>query len=404
MTENGNGNETVIIDGLRTPFGKMGGALKGIPASDLAAPLMKELLSRHKIKGEQVDEVIMGQVLQAGAGQIPSRQALFKAGLPVTCESTTVNKVCASGMRAVTLADLRIRAGDGDIILAGGMESMSQAPYLVEANSARFGKRMGHVQFKDAMLQDGLECPVTNVHMAVHGAKVAEEFKISREDQDQWALRSHQRAIAAQESGRFQSEILPVEVALGKGKTQKVEQDEAPRADTNIGALRGLKPVFYEAGTVTAGNAPGVNDGAAVLLLMSARKAKELGLKPLAKIVSHASIGQEVPYLATVPALATEKALAKVGMKKEQLDLIEINEAFASVALKSMRMLDIDPERVNVNGGAIAMGHPIGASGARIILTLAREMEKRKLKFGAAAICSGTAQGDCIILSREGLN
>jgi acetyl-CoA C-acetyltransferase len=404
MAENGNGNETVIIDGLRTPFGKMGGVFKGMPAVDLAAPLMKELLARYKINGEAVDEVIMGQVLQAGAGQIPSRQALFKAGLPVTCESTTVNKVCASGMRAVTLGDLRIRAGDGDIILAGGMESMSQAPYLVEANAARFGKKMGHVQFKDAMLQDGLECPVTNVHMAVHGAKVAEEFKISREDQDQWALRSHQRAIKAEESGRFKEEILAVEVPAGKGKTTKVDKDEAPRADTTIDALRGLKPVFYEAGTVTAGNAPGVNDGAAVLLLMSAKKAKELGLKPLAKIVTHASIGQEVPYLATVPALATKKALAKVGMNKDQLELMEINEAFASVALKSMRMLEIDPERVNVNGGAIALGHPIGASGARIILTLAKEMEKRKLKFGAAAICSGTAQGDCIILSREGLN
>jgi acetyl-CoA C-acetyltransferase len=404
MAENGNGNETVIIDGLRTPFGKMGGVFKSLPATDLAAPLMKELLSRYKIKGDAVDEVIMGQVLQAGAGQIPSRQALFKAGLPVTCESTTVNKVCASGMRAVTLGDLRIRAGDGDIILAGGMESMSQAPYLVEANSARFGKKMGHVQFKDAMLQDGLECPVTNVHMAVHGAKVAEEFKISREDQDQWALRSHQLAIKAEENGRFKEEILAIEVPAGKGKTTKVDKDEAPRADTNIDALRGLKPVFYEAGTVTAGNAPGVNDGAAVLLLMSAKKAKELGLKPLAKIVTHASIGQEVPYLATVPALATQKALAKAGMNKDQLDLMEINEAFASVALKSMRMLEIDPERVNVNGGAIALGHPIGASGARIILTLAKEMEKRKLKFGAAAICSGTAQGDCIILSREGLN
>ncbi|HEY9772322.1 MAG TPA: acetyl-CoA C-acetyltransferase [Planktothrix sp.] len=399
-----NGNETVIVDGLRTPFGKLGGSFKSVPAIDLAAPLMKELLKRNKISGELVDEVILGQVVQAGCGQIPSRQALFKAGLPNTCESTTVNKVCASGMRAVTIGDLRIRAGDGDIILAGGMESMSQAPYLVDANSARFGKKMGHVQFKDAMLQDGLECPVTSVHMAVHGAKTAEEFKISRHDQDEWAVRSHMRAIKAQQSGRFAEEILPIEVPQGKGKTQVIDKDEAPRADTSLDALSALKPVFYEKGTITAGNAPGVNDGAAVLLIMSAKKAKELGLKPLAKIVAHASIGQDVPYLCTVPALATEKALQKAGLKAEQIELMEINEAFASVALNSIRMLGIDPEKVNVNGGAIALGHPIGASGARILLTLAKEMQRTGAKYGAAAICSGTAQGDCVILSREGLN
>lgn len=405
MANNGhNGNETVIIDGLRTPFGKLGGALKGVAAVDLAAPLMKELLKRNNISGDQVDEVILGQVVQAGCGQIPSRQALFKAELPNTCESTTVNKVCASGMRAVTIGDLRIRAGDGEIILAGGMESMSQAPYLVDANSARFGKRMGHVEFKDAMLQDGLECPMTAVHMAVHGAKTADEFKISREDQDKWAYRSHMRAVKAQESGRFSKEILPMQVPQGRGKTQVVDKDEAPRADTNVEALSGLKPVFYEKGSITAGNAPGVNDGAAVLLIMSARKAKELGLKPLAKIVAHASIGQDVPYLATVPALATQKALKKANMKVDDLELMEINEAFAAVALNSMRMLGITEDKVNVNGGAIALGHPIGASGARILLTLAQEMKERGAKYGAAAICSGTAQGDCVILSREGLD
>jgi acetyl-CoA C-acetyltransferase len=390
---NGSDNETVIVDGLRTAFGKLGGSLKGLAATELSAPLMKALLERNKVAGADVDEVIMGQVIQAGAGQIPSRQALFKAGIPVTCESTTVNKVCASGMRAVTIADLRIRAGEGDIILAGGMESMSQAPYLVDANSARFGKKM----------VDGLECPVTSVHMAVHGAKVAEEFKITREAQDKWALRSHERATKAIESGRFAEEIFPLEVPQGRGKVLTIDRDEAPRGDTTIEALSGLKPVFWDKGSVTAGNAPGVNDGAAVLLLMSAKKAKELGLKPLARIISQASVGQEVPYLATVPALATKKALEKIGMNKDQLELMEINEAFASVALKSTDMLGIDPEKVNVNGGAIALGHPIGASGARIILTLAREMKKRGAKFGAAAICSGMAQGDCVILSREGL-
>jgi acetyl-CoA C-acetyltransferase len=396
--------ETVIVDGLRTPFGKLGGGLSTLPAIELASPLMKALLAVNKINGDQVDEVIIGQVVQAGCGQIPSRQALFKAGLPVTCESTTVNKVCASGMRAVTLADLRIRALDGNIILAGGMESMSQAPYLLEANSARFGKRMGHTSLKDAMILDGLECPVAHVHMAVHGSKVAAEFKISREAQDQWALRSHEKAIAAQKSKRFAQEILPISVAQPKGAAKVIEHDEGPRAETSLEALASLKPVFDLEGTVTAGNAPGVNDGACMLLVMSAARAQELGLKPLAKIVTHASLGQDVPYLATVPALATQKALKKCGMKIGDLELMEINEAFASVALKSIDMLAIDPAKVNVNGGAIALGHPIGASGARIILTLAREMKNRGAKFGAAAICSGTAQGDCVILSREGLD
>lgn len=396
--------ETVIVDGLRTPFGKLGGALSSLSAVDLAHPLIKALLERNNIKGEQVDEVILGQVVQAGCGQIPSRQALLKAGLPNTCESTTVNKVCASGMRAVTIGDLRIRAGDGDIIVAGGMESMSQAPYLVEANAARFGKRMGHVNFKDAMLTDGLECPVASVHMAVHGANVADELKVSRQAQDEWALRSHERAVKAVQGGVFAKEILPVSVPAGKGQMKQVENDEGPRADTTIEALAKLRPVFSQNGSVTAGNAPGINDGAAVLLIMSHDKAKELGLKPIAKIVSHASIGQDVPYLATVPALSMKKALDKAKLKASDLDLVEINEAFASVALTSMQMMGIDAEKVNVNGGAIALGHPIGASGARILLTLAREMERRGSKLGAAAICSGTAQGDCVILSREGLN
>lgn len=394
-------SQTVIVDGLRTPFGKLGGALAKVSAVDLMYPLIKELMSRHNIKGDDVVEVILGQVIQAGCGQIPSRQALIKAGLPTTCESTTVNKVCASGMRSATLSDLRIRAGDGDLMIAGGMESMSQAPYLVDANSARFGKRMGHVQFKDAMLADGLECPVANVHMAVHGAKVAEELKVTREDQDAWALRSHQRACKARDL--FANEILAVNVPAGGGKTKLVEQDEAPREDTSLEGLAKLKPVFYEQGTVTAGNAPGINDGACALLIMSEEKAHKLGLKPLAKIMSHASLGQDVPYLATAPALATKKALAKCGLSASDLELMEINEAFSSVALTSLRMLEIDPEIVNVNGGAVALGHPIGASGARILLTLAKEMERRGSKYGAAAICSGTGQGDSVILSRAGL-
>ncbi len=394
-------SSTVIVDGLRTPFGKLGGILSKLSAVDLMYPLIKELVSRHGIKGEDVNEVILGQVIQAGCGQIPSRQALIKAGLPTTCESTTVNKVCASGIRSVTLADLRIRAGDGDLLIAGGMESMSQAPYLVEANSARFGKRMGHVKFKDSMLTDGLECPVTSVHMAVHGAKVAEELSVSREDQDQWALRSHQRACAAREV--FAQEINPTTVPAGGGKQEVVQRDEAPREDTTIESLRKLKPVFYEGGSVTAGNAPGINDGACALLVMSEEKAQSLGLKPLARILAHASLGQDVQYLATAPALATRKALAKCNLSPNDLELLEINEAFSAVALTSIRMLEVDPERVNVNGGAVALGHPIGASGARLLLTLAKEMERRGSKYGAAAICSGTGQGDSVILSREGL-
>ncbi|MBX9725332.1 MAG: acetyl-CoA C-acyltransferase, partial [Candidatus Obscuribacterales bacterium] len=267
---------------------------------------------------------------------------------------------------------------------------------------ARFGKRMGHTQFKDAMLADGLECPIAFVHMAVHGAKVAEELNVSREDQDKWAYRSHQNAMKAIESGRFKSEILPVTIKQ-KNKELIIETDEGPRPDTTLEALAKLKPVFYDKGSVTAGNAPGVNDGACALMVMSEELAKKLGLKPLAKILSHASLGQEVPYLATAPALATKKALAKCGLTASQLDLIEINEAFSAVAITSTRMLEVDPEKVNVNGGAVALGHPIGASGARLLLTLAREMEARDAKYGAAAICSGTGQGDSVILSRVGL-
>lgn len=395
--------EAVIVDGLRTPFGKLGGALSTVTAIDLAAPLIRSLLNSYHVDGASVDEVILGQVIQAGCGQIPSRQALFKAGLPVTCESTTINKVCASGMSAVTLGDLRIRAGDAHVIIAGGMESMSQAPYIVEASCARFGKRMGHAQLKDAMLTDALECPVRHVHMGVYGSQVADEFKISRAAQDQWALRSHELAIKAQAKGRFEQEILPISLPAQKGTPTVVEQDEGPRSDTSLAALSQLKPIFEANGTVTAGNAPGVNDGACVLLVMEKQRAQELNLKPLAKIFAHASVGQDVPYLATVPALATQKALNKVGLKIDQIELMEINEAFASVALKSIDMLGISAERVNVNGGAIALGHPVGASGARIILTLAKEMQNRGSLYGAAAICSGTAQGDCIILSRKDL-
>ncbi len=372
-------------------------------AVDLAAPLIKTLLARHNVDGGLVDEVILGQVIQAGCGQIPSRQAAIKAGIPVTCESTTINKVCASGMRALTIGHLRIQADDGHILLAGGMESMSQAPYLIAANVARFGKRMGDAALEDAMMADGLQCPINDVPMVSYGSRLAREFDISRQSQDHWSLRSHQRAIQAQNSGRFAGEILPFSLSQGKNNIV-VDKDEGPRADTSLDLLSALKPVFDPQGTVTAGNAPGVNDGACVMLLMSDEKARELQLKPLAKIVSHAACAQDVPYLATVPALACQKALIKAGLSIDDIGLMEINEAFAVVVLQSMKMLGIDPEKVNVNGGAIALGHPIGASGARIVFTLVKEMQLRGIKYGAAAICSGTAQGDCVILSREGLD
>ncbi len=396
-------NQTVIVDGLRTAFGKLGGVISGLSAVELAAPLIKELVERNQLTGSEVDEVIIGQAIGAGCGQIPSRQAAIRAGLPVTCESTTINKVCASGMRAVTIGDLRIACGGADIILAGGMESMSQAPFLLEAASARFGKRMGHARLVDAMLSDGLECPLTSVHMGVYGSRMAEEFNISRQSQDEWAFCSHQLACRAQREGRLAEEILPLNVLQRRGQVKTIDTDEAVRAGITIEALAALKPVFDQKGTITAGNAPGVNDGAAMLLIMSEKKASDLGLKPLARIVTHAAVGQDAPYLATVPALACRKALAQAGLSVSDLGVIEINEAFAAVTLTSMQMLAVSSELVNVNGGAIAIGHPIGASGARILLALSREMKRRSCRFGAAAICSGTAQGDCVILSREGL-
>ena len=392
---------TVIVEGLRSPFAKLGGGLSSLAATELAAPLIKALLARYSLDGSFIDEVILGQVIQAGCGQVPSRQAAIKAGLPVTCESTTINKVCASGMHALAIADLCIRAGEAHAIIAGGMESMSQAPYLIAANIARFGKRMGDAVLNDAMITDGLQCPINNVPMTNYGTQMATEFNISRQAQDEWALRSHQRALQAQTNGRFAQEILPFNVNQGK-KSILVDKDEGPRADTSLAVLSALKSITPD-GSVTAGNAPGVNDGASVLLLMSEQKAAEMNLKPLAKIIAQAAVGQDAPYLATVPALACQKAMKKAGLSVEQLGLLEINEAFAVVVLQSMKMLAVDPEKVNVNGGAIALGHPIGASGARIILTLAKEMQLRDIKYGAAAICSGTAQGDCIILSREGL-
>ncbi|QQE74261.1 acetyl-CoA C-acetyltransferase [Brevibacillus composti] len=391
--------KTVIVGGARTPFGKFGGALKDVAAVDLGGIVIKEALERSGVSGEQVDEVIMGMVIQAGAGQVPSRQAARKAGIPWNVASQTINKVCASGMRAVTMGDQIIRAGDGQIIVAGGMESMSNAPYALPG--ARYGLRMGDAAVRDLMMYDGLTCPFDQVPMAVHGSNVADEYKISREEQDRWAYRSQMRAAEAMAAGRFDEEIVPVPIPQRKGEPLLVTKDEAPRPDTTLEGLAKLAPVYKKDGTITAGNAPGINDGAAAMVLMSEAKAAELGVKPLATILGHAQVGAEAPYIATTPGLAIQKLLEKTSTRLEDIALFEVNEAFAAVTLTSGKIVGWDEEKVNVNGGAIALGHPIGASGARIILHLAYELKRRGGGLGIAAICSGAAQGDAVLIKVE---
>ncbi len=386
----------VIVSAARTPFGVLGGGLKDLPAVDLGAHVIREALKRAEISGDMVDNVLMGMVLQGGAGQIPSRQASIKAGLPQEVTSETINKVCASGLRAVTLAETIIRAGDAEVIVAGGMESMSNAPYVLK--KARFGYRMGNDSVIDLMVHDGLWCAFHNVHMAVHGSTVAKEYGISREAQDEFAFRSQTLALAAIREGRFEEEIAPIDIPPKKGQTKVFAVDEGPRADTSLEKMAALPPIFVKDGTVTAGNAPGVNDGAGALVLMSEEKAIRLGKKPLARILGHATVAREPAYIATTPGFAINKLLKQKGMKIEDIDLLEVNEAFAAVALTSQTIAHWDPERVNVNGGAIALGHPIGASGARIIMTLIYELRRRGGGLGIAAICSGAAQGDAIMV------
>lgn len=387
--------KTVIVSAARTPFGKFGGALKDLQAVDLGGVAIKEALIRAGVEGDQVDEVIMGMVLQGGAKQIPSRQAARIAGLPWEVQTETINKVCASGLRSVTLADQILRAGDADVIVAGGMESMSNAPYILK--NARWGMRMGNSKVVDLMLNDGLTDAYDGQHMAVHGSNVAAEYEISREAQDNWALRSQQRAIEAIEAGKFNEEIVPVAVPQRKGEPILVNKDEAPR-ETTFEQLKKLPPVFTKDGSITAGNAPGINDGAGAMVLMSEEKAAELGQTPLATILGHAAVGQEAPYIATTPGLAINKLLKKTGYTIDQIDLFEVNEAFAAVTLTSEKIAGYDLEKVNVNGGAVAFGHPIGASGARIIMTLIYELRRRGGGLGIAAICSGAAQGDAILI------
>lgn len=391
-------NKTVILDGARTAFGKFGGGLSALSASDLGGIAIKGALDKANINPEEVNEVIMGTVLQAGQGQIPSRQAASKAGIPYNVKTETINKVCASGMRSVTLADQLIRLGDEEVIVAGGMESMSNAPYLLP--KGRWGLRMGDAQLIDGMVYDGLTCAFhpNNVHMGTYGSSTASEFGITREVQDEWSLRSHQLALQAIEEGKFAEEIVPVEIKGRKGDITVVAQDEAPRKETSLEALSKLKPAFEKDGTVTAGNAPGVNDGACAMVLMSEERASKEGRTPLAYILGHAEVGVEPKDFPQTPGLVINELLKKTGKSAEDIDLYEINEAFATVALVSNKIAGLNPEKVNVNGGAVALGHPIGASGARIILTLAYELKRRGGGIGVAAICSGGGQGDAIMI------
>jgi acetyl-CoA C-acetyltransferase len=391
--------KTVILGAARTPFGKLGGALSSLDATDLGGHAISAALERAEVSPEQVEHVSFGQVLQAGQGQIPSRQAQIKGGIPKEVSSETVNKVCASSIRSVTLVDTAVRAGDLDVAVAGGMESMSNAPYLQK--QARFGYRMGDAKILDAMINDGLTNPFTGKHMAQEASEVGDELEMTRPDLDKFALRSHELAIQATDEGRLPEEIVPVTVKSKKSETV-VEVDEAPRRDTSLESLAKLPPIFVKDGTHTAGNAPGVNDGAGALVLASDEWAQQNGRKPLATIVTHAQVADDFPYLARTPANATKKALDQAGLSVDDIDLFEINEAFASVTLNSMRMLGIDEGKVNVNGGAIALGHPIGASGARILTTLVLELRRRGGGRGVAAICSGGGQGDAVIVEVNG--
>lgn len=390
-------SRTVIVSGVRTPFGKFGGGLSSLTASELGGIAIKEALQRAGVPFDQVDEVIMGNVLQAGQGQIPSRQAARNAGLPWNVKTETINKVCASGLRSVTLADQIIRSGDEEIIVAGGMESMSQAPYLMP--KARWGLRMGDAALIDSMTHDGLSCSFTGVHMGTYGNSTAEELGISRKSQDEWSYRSHQRAIASIENGLFAEEIIEVQIPSRKGGDPIViNQDEAPRKDTSIEKLSNLSSAFGKDGSITAGNAPGVNDGAGALVLMSEERAAKEDNTPFAYILGHAEVAGEPKDFPKTPGIVINELLGKTGTSIEDIDLFEINEAFAVVALASGQIAGIDPEKINVNGGAIALGHPIGASGARIIITLIHELKRRGGGLGIAAICSGGGQGDAILI------
>jgi acetyl-CoA C-acetyltransferase len=380
-------SRSVIVSNVRTPFGRLGGGLKDHAATELGAIVIRAALERIGLEGREVEYVIMGQVLQAGAGQAPARQAAIGAGVPVEVPSDTINKVCASSIRAIEIADSMIRAGDVDVVVTGGMESMSNAPYALP--KARFGYKMGDATLIDLMIWDGLRSTFDESHMVVQAARVNRELGISREEQDGWAVRSHERAARAQDDGFFDDEI----VAVGG-----VTADEAVRRDTTLEKLASLKPVMDPEGTVTAGNAPGVNDGASCVIVCSEEFAKQRGLEPLATVVAQGYVADEFAYLARTPANAGAQALRKAGKSIGDVKRVEVNEAFSSVALNSVKMLGADPETANVNGGAVALGHPIGASGGRIVGTMINELRRSGGGLGLAAICSGGGQGDALLL------
>jgi acetyl-CoA C-acetyltransferase len=377
----------VIVSALRTPFGRLGGGLKDYEATELGAHAIKAGLERIGLEPGEIEYVIMGQVLQGGAGQAPARQAAVGAGLPIEVPSDTINKVCASSIRAVEIADSMIRAGDVEVVVTGGMESMSNAPYALK--KARFGYRLGDGTLIDLMTHDGLTSSFDGRHMVEQASFVSRELGISREEQDEWALRSHRRAVQAQDEGFFQGEIVPV---------GDLDHDEGPRRDTSLEALAKLKPVFDSGGTTTAGNAPGVNDGASCVVVCSEEFAKRRGLEPLATILSQGYVADEFAYLARTPAKAGEQALAKAGKSIDDVERVEVNEAFSSVALNSVKLLGVDPEQANVNGGAVALGHPLGASGGRIVTTMINELSRNGGGLGLAAICSGGGQGDALLI------
>ena len=388
--------EVVIASAVRTAIGKFGGSLLPLSAPELGAIVIKEALKRANVPGEKVDEVIFGNVLQAGLGQNPARQASIKAGLPIEVPAFTVNKVCGSGLKCVELAAQSILAGDNDIVVAGGMESMSNAPF-VTSGKARWGLRMGDSKLVDVMIKDGLWDAFNNYHMGITSENVAEKFGVTREDQDEVSARSQQRAIAAIKSGAFKDEIVPVTIKTKKGETV-FDTDEFPREGTTTEILAKLRPAFKQGGTVTAGNASGLNDGAAALVIMSAEKAQELGIKPMAKILSYASAGVDPAIMGIGPIPASRKALSKAGLEVKDLDLIEANEAFAAQFVEVGRELNFDPDKVNVNGGAIALGHPIGASGARILVTLLYALKNRDKKLGLATLCIGSGMGTSAVV------
>jgi acetyl-CoA C-acetyltransferase len=389
-------DEPVIVSAVRTPVGTFGGALKDVPATELGARAISAALERANLTPDQVDEVLMGNVLQAGLGQNPARQASIGAGIPKEVPATTINMVCGSGLKAIALASQMIKAGDAEIVVAGGMENMSAAPYLVP--SGRFGARMGDAKLIDSMTHDGLTDAFNDYHMGITAENVADQFGVSREDQDAFALQSQRKAVTAVETGVFKDEIVPIDVPV-KGGTRTVDNDEAPRPDTSAEKLAKLRPAFLrDGGTVTAGNASGINDGAAAVVVMSAARAQDLGLEPYGSLETHASVGVDPAIMGIGPVPAMRVALARGELELRDVDLFELNEAFASQSLAVMREMGIEPERINPNGGAIALGHPIGASGARILVSLLHEMRRRDSHRGLAALCVGGGQGQAAII------